>query len=525
MNFVSYEFIAFVCIVAALYFIFPMKIRYLVLLLASLFFYWTAGWQKLIFLGAAALVTYLCGLAIQALRNPAPVQAGDAGSGRPESGREPGRDRKEAALAVFLMGLMILLAMLIYAKAGERLVAALADVLRGKGLSLTVLVPLGISYYTLAAIGYLADVYWKKDTAEKNPLKLILYLCYFPQILQGPIPKHRNLGVQLGEGHRFDYDRVCFGLQRAVWGFFKKLVIADRLAIMVNQVFENYLEYSGFIFLFALAGAVFQLYADFSGCVDIALGISEVFGITLEENFRRPFYSTSSAEFWRRWHISLGSWFRDYVYMPVSVSPAVISVGRLVKKLFGRTAARNVMTTIPLLAVWILTGLWHGTGWDYLVWGLYWGMIIILSTWLAPVYRKIERKLGLDTGGDWWRILQRVRTFAIYMVGRLLTLPGNLLTSRWIGRKIFTWNPWVVFDGTLFSLGWDHKDAWVAIIALCVLWRVSNLQEKGIRIRETVAKWPLPVRWAFYYGAVFAVLIFGIYGSGVSTSMFVYMNF
>ena len=529
MNFISYEFIAFSFLVMALYFIFPLKVRYVVLLIASLFFYWTAGWQKMIFMGTAALVTYFCGIAIHNLRDskksPGGSETKDRQSDLPDSGSVSGMDRKDAALVILMVGIVALLIMLIYAKVGERLVHAFAALLQGEGLSLSVIIPLGISYYTLAAIGYLADVYWKKDAAEKNPLKLLLYLCYFPQILQGPIPKHRNLGNQLAEGHRFDYERVCFGLQRAVWGFFKKLVIADRLAIMVSQVFQNYLNYAGFIFIFALVGAVFQLYADFSGCVDIALGVSEVFGITLEENFKRPFYSTSAAEFWRRWHMSLGSWFKDYVYMPISVSPALISFGKFVKKHAGRTTARNVMTTIPLLAVWILTGLWHGTGWDYLVWGLYWGGIIILSTWLAPVYKKINKRLGLNNQPGWWHVLQQFRTFVIYMVGRLLTLPGNLLTSRWIGRKIFTWNPWALFDGTFFRLGWDYKDAWAAIIALCILWRVSSLQERGIHIRESVAKWPLPIRWAFYYGAIFAVLIFGIYGSGVNASSFVYMNF
>ena len=520
MNFISFEFIAFAFLVMALYFIFPMKIRYLVLLFASLCFYWTAGWEKLIFLGTAAMVTYLCGLMIDVLRNPGKEADSDKTDGDTACG-----DRRSAAAGVLLFGMLLLLAMLIYAKTGARLVNALAGVLQGDGLSLTVIVPLGISYYTLAAIGYLADVYWKKDVAEKNPLKLFLYLCYFPQILQGPIPKHRLLGKQLAEGHRFDYDRVCFGLQRAIWGFFKKLVIADRLSIMVSRVFDNYLEYSGFIFVFALTGAVFQLYADFSGCVDIALGVSEVFGITLEENFKRPFYSTSAAEFWRRWHMSLGSWFKDYVYMPISVNPTLISFGKFIKKHSGRTTARNVMTSIPLLAVWILTGLWHGTGWDYLVWGLYWGTIIIFSTWMAPVYKKINKKLGLSSKLGWWRVIQQIRTFAIYMIGRLLTIPGNLLTSRWIGRKVFTWNPWVLFDGTFFSLGWDYKDVWVVIISLCILWKVSSLQESGVHIRESVAKWPLPLRWAFYYGAIFTVVIFGVYGSGVNASAFVYMQY
>ena len=529
MNFISYEFIVFVFLVMALYFMIPLKLRYLVLLITSLFFYWTAGWQKMIFLLAAALITYLCGLAIEHLRNSEPRGNNhsrvDEKSDERNDAPKCGKDHKKAALAVLLVGIIALLAMLVYAKVGDRLVEAFAVVLQGKGISPTVIVPLGISYYTLAAIGYLADVYWKKDAADKNPFKLLLYLCYFPQILQGPIPKHRNLEPQLSEGHRFNYERVCFGLQRTVWGYFKKLVIADRLAIITNQVFQNYSNYTGTVFLFALVSAVFQLYADFSGCVDIALCVSEVFGITLEENFKRPFYSTSAAEFWRRWHMSLGRWFKDYLYMPISVSPMLISLGVLIKKHVGRTAARNVMTTIPLLAVWIVTGLWHGTGLDYLVWGLYWGAIIILSTWLTPVYKTINKKLGLSSKLGWWRVMQQIRTFCIYMVGRLLTIPGSLFTSFQIGRKIFTWNPWVMFDGTFFQLGWDYKDACVAIIALCILWRVSSLQEKGIHIRETVANWPLPIRWSVYYGAVFAVLIFGIYGAGISASSFVYMNY
>ena len=558
MTFVSYEFIGFTFLVMALYFIFPLKIRYFVLLAASLFFYWTAGWQKMIFLGAAAVITYVCGLLIGRFRSESEagtkarlkaqtqpeIQAVDlseantssgkmsgaktagAKTGQPDQtqGQDPER-RRAAALAVLLIGVVLLLGMLAYVKAAGQLMRALGDILSGQGITFSVIIPLGISYYTFAAIGYLADVYWKTDTAEKNPLKLILYLCYFPQILQGPIPKHKNLSPQLCEGHRFDYNRVCFGLQRAVWGFFQKLVIADRLAIMTSQVFDHYTDYSGLIFVFALVGAVFQLYADFSGCMDIALGVSEVFGITLEENFKRPFYAKSAAEFWRRWHITLGAWFKDYVYMPLSTAPWLISLGKGVKKLFGRKVARNVMTTIPLLVVWILTGLWHGTGWDYVVWGLYWGGIIILSTWLDPVYKKLNKRFGLRDDLGWWRVTRQVRTFLIYMVGRLLTIPGNLATSRWIARKIFTWNPWVLFDGTFFRLGWDYKDAWAGIIALLILWRVSYLKEKGVHIREAIAKWPLPIRWAFYYGAIFAVLIFGIYGTGVSAASFVYMNY
>lgn len=505
MSFVSFEFIGFVFALIFLYYMVPMKVRPYVLLIGSVFFYYQSGWQGLVFLGVAALITYTSGLAINTLRSFA--------------------HKQEGAFAVLIISLLFLFVMLLYAKIGDQLMEAFGQVLQGEAITFSTIVPLGISYYTFAAVGYLLDIYWKKDQPEKNPFKLILYLCYFPQILQGPIPKHKRLAPQLNEGHRFDYERVCFGLQRAVWGFFKKLVISDRLAIMVNYVFGNYLDYSGLIFLIGLAGAVFQLYTDFSGCMDIALGVSEVFGITLDENFKRPFFATSAAEFWRRWHISLGAWFKDYVYMPLSTAPWVMEVGKFFRKHISKSAGRNIVTTIPLLVVWILTGLWHGTGLDYVVWGLYWGGIIILSTWLAPVYRKLNKRFGLSDDLRWWRIVRQLRTFVIYMVGRLLTLPGNLLTSRWIGRKIFIFNPWVLFDETIFKLGWDEKDARVAIIALLILWLVSILQERGVPIRKTVAAWPLPLRWLFYYGAIFSVLIFGIYGRGVSASAFAYMNF
>ena len=528
MSFVTYEFIGFTFALILLYYIVPLKVRCYVLLTGSLFFYWGAGWKEMLFLTAATAVTYSCGLLIAKFRGPAmakqrqPAYNGQTGR---EGSLKKNIDQKGKARAVLIMGLTVLFGMLVYAKIGTRIQESLTRILGGKGITYSVIVPLGISYYTFASVGYLADVYWKKDQAEKNPLKLLLYVCYFPQILQGPIPKHKTLAPQLNEGHRFDYERVCFGLQRAVWGFFKKLVIADRLAVMVREIFDHYQNYSGLIFVFGLAGAVFQLYTDFSGCMDIALGVSEVFGISLEENFKRPFFSTSAAEFWRRWHISLGTWFKDYVYMPLSASPWLMKIGQFFRRHGGRAVARNVVTTIPLFIVWILTGLWHGTGLDYIVWGLYWGGIIIFSTWMAPVYRKINQRFGLNDGMHWWKVIRQIRTFCLYMFGRLLTLPGNLAVSWWIVRKIFVYNPWVLFDGTLLNLGWDPKDALVGIIALLIVWRVSILQENGIHIRQTIAKWPIVFRWLFYSGAILSVMIFGIYGSGSSASTFVYMNF
>ena len=506
MSLISYWFIFFFFITAAVYYILPKKIRYLALLAASLFFYVQGGFGQLPLLLIAGMTTYGSALCIQRIY-----------------GKDPAN--KNGARIPFWFGVAFLLLMLVTVKAGRAVMESLAGLLQGQGITMEIIIPLGISYYTFAAVGYLADVYWKKDSAERNPLKLLLYLCYFPQILQGPIPKHKKLASQLGEGHSFDYNRVCFGLQRALWGYFKKMVIADRLSLMTAHVFTNYQRYSGLVFVFGLMGAVFQLYCDFSGCMDIAIGISEVFGITLDENFRRPFFAVSAAEFWRRWHITLGTWFKDYVYLPLSIDPRLMKLAKYCKKKGWKRTSRNVLTVIPLAVVWILTGLWHGTGADYVVWGIYWGMLIILSSVLAPEIQKINRRLGLTKEKRWWHLLQQWRTFVLYMIGRLLTIPGNLLTSRWIGRRIFFWNPWVLSDGTLWNLGWDAKDMWVIILGLLLLWRVSCAQEQGLNIREEIAKWPLPFRWAVYFAGVFIVLIFGVYGKGVSAGSFAYMNY
>ena len=392
--------------------------------------------------------------------------------------------------------------------------------------SYAILAPLGISYYTFSLIGYMADVFWKKEKAETNYFKLLLFTSYYPKILEGPISKHRTVAPQLVEGHRFDYQRVCFGLQRVVWGFFKKWVIADRLAIIVTYVFKDLEGFCGSQILVAAIFGAFQLYCDFSGCMDIGLGISECFGITLEENFRRPFFSRSAAEFWRRWHISLGVWFKDYVYMPLSVSPGLMKIARDIKKRLGRRAGKNFMTIIPLSIVWLLTGLWHGTGINYIVWGCYWGIIIILTTVFEPEIRKLTKWLKIPTDSKGYALFQQIRTFFLFVISRLITLPDSLEGTGVAIRKIFTeFQFWKLFNGSLLTEGVDEKRLFIAILALMLLWVVSKQEEKGQGYREWVADRPIVLRWIIYYAVIFAVLIFGAYGSTYNASAFVYMQY
>ncbi len=491
-TFLSFYFILFVFILAFLYYVLPEKVRWLVLLAGSVLFYSTAGIHPLIIIVLTALITWLAALFI----------ASDAK-----------KERRKRRL-ILSSAVLVLLAALVFGKCYILL-----------EWKFHYIIPLGISYYTFSAIGYLADVYWGKDTAEQNFLKLALFLLYFPKILQGPIARHRNLGRQLIQGHRFDYQEFCFGMQLALWGYFKKLVIADRLGIFTSSVFSGYRSLGGAVTVLGAALSAVQLYCDFSGCMDIAAGVSQMFGIRLERNFAHPFFSRTAAEFWRRWHITLGTWFKDYVYMPAVVSAPLIRLSGRIRKRFGKRAQSVVMTAIPLAAVWILTGLWHGTGLNYLVWGAYWGILIIFSAVFAPEIRKITAWLKINTNAPSWKYIQMARTFLLFSFARLITVPGDLAVTAQMLRTVFT-SPqlWQLSDGTLYAQGLDWREFVFVTAMTCVLWFVS-LKQETCSLREKIAGWNLIARCAFYACALMFVLIFGIYGPSYGAGAFAYMNY
>ena len=389
----------------------------------------------------------------------------------------------------------------------------------------TWIIPLGLSYYTLSLIGYVADVFWRKEKAETNFFKLLLFTLYFPKILEGPISKYRNVAPSLFAGNAFDYQKVCFGLQRVIWGLLKKMVIADRLIIVVNSVFDDhYMERFGSEFLIAGILGVIQLYCDFSGCMDIGLGFSECFGISLEENFNHPFASRSAAEFWRRWHITLGVWFKDYIYLPISASSGFIRVVVKVRKCLGKRAGKAFAVAIPLVVVWILTGLWHGTGWNYLVWGAYWGILIILGNVLEPELKGLSKMLQIDTECAGFRFWQQCKVFLLFLIGRLISMPSSLTVTGYAFSSVLkNFGPWKLFDGSLLKMGLNIHQFIVVVIAIALLGFVSSKQEQGIHIRQWIAKRPIAIRWVIYLAVIFTVIIFGAYGPGYDASSFVYM--
>lgn len=525
LSFNSAGFLFFLTICILIYYLCIPKLRWTVLLAASVVFYVLAGIEKLPFILSVSVLVWLSSYMMGRMYQKVENAAAEQGITGKEKSLMMSRCKKKCRNRFLIPTIVIVVGILCYCKFFERIADSVSSLLSLQGISMEVIVPLGISYYTFSSLGYLLDVYWRKTEYEKNYFKFALCVFYFPQIVQGPIARYQKLMPQFFRENRFDFQRVCFGIQLMLYGYFKKMVIGDRFAIFTGQVFGNIDAYEGLIFPITIVCCSFQLYMDFSGCMDIVCGTSQIFGIELDSNFNHPFFSRSTAEFWRRWHITLGTWFKDYVYFPISTSHWLISLMTKIRGIFGKKAAKNIGTIIPLMAVWILTGLWHGTGWNYLVWGIYYGIIIICGTIFASEYKKLAGRLHIDVTSNGYKRFQMIRTFLIFMGGRLLTAPGSLqATWRCLCQTFKTFNPWIFWDGTLYGMGIDYKDWCVVILGLIFVRKVSIMQE-SCSVRECIAGKNIIVRWAIYYIAIFSILILGIYGVGYNASDFVYANF
>ena len=529
MTITSFSFLLFLAGTMLVFFLIPVKHRWLVLLAASLVFYVLAGsFGMLPLLVLTTFVVWAAGRKIAAVYRTSDAKIAQENPGREEK-KALKAEAKRQAKRVLVGTLILVVGVLVVVKITRIFDEFFDGIYAGitshvPGAALFLLVPLGISYYTFSTVGYLLDVYWRRYECEDNFLRFLLYAVYFPHIVQGPISRYNLLGQELKKELRYDRTRVIYGMQLMIWGFFKKMVIADRIALFIGNVYDGN-HHPGSIFLLAMILDAFQIYTDFSGYMDIVLGASQIFGVQLEQNFNHPFFSRSVAEFWRRWHMSLGSWFRDYVYTPISMSGWMKSVNKSLKKKGAEGFGRFVKVVVPVMITWILTGLWHGTGKTYLAWGIYYGTLITLSEVLAPVFEKCNQLLHINTEARSFRVFQMVRTFCIFMGGRVLTSPGGLRRTLNVLVTIVTnLQPWKWFDRSIYGYGLDDRNMLVVAVGMLIVWAVSMLQERGC-VRDMLAKQNLVVRWAIIYAAIFAVLIFGIYGPNYDASQFIYMQF
>lgn len=391
---------------------------------------------------------------------------------------------------------------------------------------LNLILPLGISFYTFQSAGYLIDVYRGKIEPDRNLARFALFVSFFPQIVQGPISRYSELANQLFEFHEFDYTRAKFGAQLILWGLFKKMVIADRIAIAVDTVFNNYRDYSG-ITLFI--GAVFyslQVYCDFSGGIDIARGVAQILGIELTNNFKRPFFATSVADFWRRWHITLGDWARNYIFYPLSLSKSFARLGRVSRKFLGSYFGKLVPTFLAMLITFLMIGIWHGPSWKFVAYGLYNGILIFLGILIEPFVAKVIKKYQIRTNVFSWRLFNILLTFFLISIGRYFSRANGFMDALSMLKRTFTTlDFWVLYNGSLTQLGLSEKDVSLLVLAVLVLFVVGVYQERGFSIRQFISEQNLVFRWGVYFAAVISILVFGVYGIGYDVTNFIYMGF
>lgn len=531
MAFVSLSFLIFIAIVIFLYFICPLRFRWVVLLVASYVFFWLNSEYLVLVLFGQTLVTYFIALWIDRInRKNKDYLAAHKDELSSAERKELKNKGKAAARAVLRIGILIDLGVLLFLKYYNFFAESANVILTRLGVEapeLNLLLPIGISFYTLQAIAYMTDVYRGKSEADRNLPKFMLFMSFFPQILQGPIARYNHLAHQLYEGHKFDYQRFCYGAQLILWGFMKKLIIADRIGIPVDQIFDNYKDYSGMMIFLAGAGYGVQVYADFSGGMDIARGVAQIMGIDLELNFNQPYFSTSIEDFWRRWHITLGGWMRDYVFYPLSLSKSFNRLGKTARKYLGNYLGKRLPTFIAMFIVFFLVGFWHGSSWRYIAYGVWNGLFISTSILFEGYYTTAREKLRIEETSFSWRLFQMIRTFVICSIGRLFPRAARLATSIAMMQSMTYawWDLSFLTDGSLIELGLSNANWYLLSCAILVMFFVDYLHEKGVHIREEIGKQQIIFRWVIYLLAIFAVLIFGVYGPAYDSASFIYEQF
>ena len=518
MTVTSFEFLLLITLGAIIYYVIPKKLQWMELLLLSLIFYFLAANPLTIsYLIIVTAIAYISTLAIDFFR----------------------KDNEKAKYSYSLAIISIVLIILIW------------FVVKGRGLWYPVIVrilrivnplyvdkldgfqlisALGMGYYTLQVLGYIIDCYWENVKPQKNPFKLFLFVAYFPQLTTGPISRYYNL-ESLYEPHSFDYSRICFGAQRILWGFFKKIVIAERVGVIVSGIMGDPEGYYGLYSWIAVLLYPIQMYTDFSGCMDIVLGTSEIFGISLAENFNNPFFARTSQEFWQRWHITLGTWAKDYVLFPLLKCPSMVKFGKYTRKKFGRIWGGFIKNCVGMFCLWMVMGMWHG-GYRYIVGvSLWYWIILMLGNLLMPISTNISQKLEIKTESFGWHLFQSIRTYFIYAIGAVFFTSGvqkGLSVIKDCADTIFVKgyaNPWVLFDESILNLGIEFKDINIIVFGIIVLAIVGVLREKYGYARNWMKQQPFLFRWFVWILLFGIILIFGQYGPGYDATTFIYQGF
>ncbi len=461
----------------------------LVLLLASGYFYYCYGIGNLLVLLLCILLTYFGGLLGSRLLTD-----------RPRAG-------KRILVGTAVLNLLIL-GFFKYALFALTNVNLLLSTFGGAIPLPEIALPIGLSFFIFQSSSYLFDLKNGKVAPEKNFINYAVFVSFFPTIVSGPIQKSRDFLPKLRTERKIAYRDVQRALMIFLWGVFVKMVIADRVAIFTAEVFDHYTEHGGFVLAIAAVMYSIQIYADFAGYSYMAIACGVLFGFEMQDNFNQPYFGKSIVDFWRRWHISLTSWFREYLYFPL-----------------GGNRKGTFRKYLNVMIVFLVSGLWHGSSWNFVVWGFIHAVYQIVGTLTQAPREKLYGKLKIDMKSPIYRVWQSVWVFLLatfaWIFFRITSIKDGI---GFVARMFTEWNPWVLFDKSLFELGLSAQEWNVLLASLALLLAVSFLREKGIRA-DRIVEQKLPIRWAVYLLLIAAIVVFGIYGPGYSANNFIYAGF
>ena len=510
MSLVSSIFLVFVAAVLLLYYVLPKSLRLWVVLAASLAFAGFLGFYTLLFVLVSAVLCYVGGLL--------------AGPSKSNAARNAG------AAVTIIINIALLCCIKYYnvlGLAAERL-NLLFGATDNTNTFFLYAVPVGMSFYVLQTTGYILDCRWEKITPEKNFFKVLLFSTYFPQLMSGPMNTYANLSAEFEKAKevKFSFERISDGALRIAWGFFKKLVIADRAAITVNQIFGDHVNFTGWYVPIGVLFFAIQLYCDFSGCMEVVIGVSHMLGIELPENFNCPFFSKTVKEYWRRWHITLGGWLRDYLMYPILKSEPMIKLGDWSKAKFGKKNGKKVPTYIALLILWFAVGYWHGGLWNYVIGsGILHFIYIVLGMIFEPLSKKIRPKIGADK--LYFRIFQSVRTFILMLTGFVFFRSASVADAVDMYAAIFRRGAalnWANFSSSGMNLSnLIVLAAGVLILAAVDAYKyVPGEDDQPKSLTALLRSKGIVLLWAAFMFLVVATLVFGMYGLGYDSGSFIY---
>jgi alginate O-acetyltransferase complex protein AlgI len=498
MLFNSLQFAIFFPVVIILYFLLPHKFRWALLLGASMYFYMAFVPSYILILGVTIVVDYFAGIWIE----------------EAESAR-----RRKAYLVMSLVANIGFLAFFKYFNFLNSNIAGLANLIGWNYPieNLNIILPIGLSFYTFQAMSYTIEVFRRHQKTERHFGIFALYVMFFPQILAGPIERPQNMLHQYHEEHFFDYQRVADGLKLMVWGLFKKIVIADRLAVFVNTYYADPSNASGPLLAVATACFAFQIFCDFSGYSDIAIGAAQVMGFRLMANFKRPYLALSISEFWKRWHMSLSFWFRDYLFLPLAYATS----RELPREKYWSVRAETLIYVIATLITFLLCGLWHGAAWTFIFWGALHGMYLILERQAQKLWKIIPRTFRSLPPGWLRRVVCRIIVFTLVSFAWVFFRADSLKIAYSIAMKMLTDWPYQSV-AALGHLLLKDNELLITIFFIALMETVHYFQERG-SVRSMLATKPAVVRWVLYTGILVCIIVYGkIY---TEPTQFIYFQF